>query len=182
MITRTAVCILLGFASFAVSQTRTEKELPRIASPEVLAIEMAKALVSGDRDRVTALCATRKEMEEMLEAAWRPARPEDRQYVKDHVAEIIDARRGDFDRFQGMKKKANVREGVASRFEVVRLEPIYVKDGMTKIRHSRLRMVQTSADGKEEAFLISLDDMFIFPRGWAFTSIMPGIGKEASIK
>ena len=62
---------------------------PQIANPEVLAIEMAKALVSGDRDRFTALAATRKEMEKMLEAAQPPSGPEDRQYLKNKVAEIV---------------------------------------------------------------------------------------------
>jgi hypothetical protein len=34
--------------------------LPHIANPEALSIEMAKALVSGDRERFTALAATRE--------------------------------------------------------------------------------------------------------------------------
>ena len=34
----------------------------------------------------------------------------------------------------------------------------------------------------EESFLIWLDDMFLFQRGWAFTSVSPGIGKETSKK
>jgi hypothetical protein len=41
---------------------------------------------------------------------------------------------------------------------------------------------QSSEAGKEESFLISLDDMFLFPRGWAFTSVTPGIGKEPLTK
>jgi len=46
------------------------------------------------------------------------------------------------------------------------------------VRHSRLRLFQATEGGKEESFLIRLDDMFVFPRGWAFTTVMPGIGKE----
>jgi hypothetical protein len=72
----------------------------------VLAIEMAKALVAGDRARFTALAATREEMEAMLEAAQPPSRPEDRQEMKAKVAEIVADRRGDFDSFQAMKKAA----------------------------------------------------------------------------
>jgi hypothetical protein len=175
-------CFLLGLASFAAGRDAAEKALPRIASPEALAIEMAKALVSGDRERFTALAATREEMEQMLETAWRPARPEDRQYVKDKVAEILADRREDFDRFQTMKKAAAFKQGVAVRFELIDLDRIYEKDGMKKVRHSRVRMFQAAADGKEESFLIRLDDMFLFPRGWAFTSVMPGIGKETATK
>jgi hypothetical protein len=179
MTTLTATaCCCLGLASFAAGQGVPEKALPRIATPEALAIEMAKALVSDDRKRFTALAATREEMEEMLETAWRPTRPEDRQYVKDKVAEILADRGEDFDRFQAMKKEAGVRDGAAVRFELIDLAPIYVKDGMTKVRHSRIRMFQATEGGKEESFLISLDDMFVFARGWAFTTVMPGIGKE----
>ena len=41
-------------------------------------------------------------------------------------------------------------------------------------------MFQTTNGGKEQSFLISLDDMFLFRRGWAFTSVSPGIRKETS--
>ena len=41
-------------------------------------------------------------------------------------------------------------------------------------------MFQPTEGGKEESFLIRLDDMFLFQRGWAFTSVSPGIGKETS--
>ena len=51
---------------------------------------------------------------------------------------------------------------------------------MKEIRHSHVRMIQTGAGGQEEPFIIKLDDMFLFPRGWAFTSIWPAIGKEPS--
>ena len=173
-----AACCFLGLASFAVGKGAPEQALPRIASPEALAIEMAKALVSDDRKRFTALAATREEMEGMLETAWRPTKPEDRQYVKDKVAEILADRGEDFDTFQAMKKKADFKEGAAVRFELIALAPIYVKDGMTKVRRSRVRMFQATEGGREECFLISLDDMFLFPRGWAFTSVSPGIGKE----
>ncbi len=177
---RTAVCFCLVLSSFTAAPSAAEQDLPRIATPEALAIEMAKALVAGDRNRVTALAATRQEMEEMLAAAQPPMGPEDREYQKNKVAEILADRRSDFDRFQAMKKKANVREGVAVRFELFPLDPVFVKDGMTKIRHSRIRMFQAIEGGKTETYLISLDDMFHFPRGWAFTSITPGIGKEVS--
>jgi hypothetical protein len=182
MTARTAACFFLGLASVAAGQIAAEKDLPRIANPEVLAIEMAKALVSGDRDRVTALAATRKEMEALLEAAQPPSRSEERRYLKNKVAQILDERDEDFDRFQAMKGKANFKEGVAVRFELITLDAIYVKDGMKKIRHSRVRMFQGIEGGKTESFIISLDDMFLFPRGWAFTSISPGIGKEISSK
>ena len=182
MIARTVTCFFLGLASFAAGQSANEKGLPRIANPEVLAIEMAKALVTGDRARVTALAATRTEMEALLEAAQPPAGPEDRQYQKNKVAEILAERRPDFDRFQAMKRKAGFKEGVAVRFEPIMLDTIHVDDGMKKIRHSRVRMFQGSEAAKTESFIISLDDMFLFPRGWAFTSIRPGIGKEASKK
>jgi hypothetical protein len=181
MTTPTATaCFLLELASFSAGRGAPQKALPRIATPEALAIEMAKALVSDDRERFTALAATREEMEGMLETAWRPTKPEDRQYVKDKVAEILADRGGDFDRFRAMKKKADVKEGAAVRFELIDLAPIYVKDGMKKVRHSRVRMFQATEGGDEQSFLIWLDDMFLFPRGWAFTSISPGIGKEPS--
>ena len=41
-------------------------------------------------------------------------------------------------------------------------------------------MFQTTNGGKEQSFLIGLDDMFLFQRGWAFTSVSPGIRKETS--
>ena len=157
-----------------------EQSPPRIENPEALAIEMAKALVAGDRARFTALAATREEMEAMLETAQPSTRPEERQYVKDKVAEIVADRRQDFDRFQAMKKAADVREGAPVRFEVIELDRIYEKDGMKKVRHSHIRMLQATEAGREESFLIKLDDMFLFPRGWAFTSVWPAIGKEPS--
>jgi hypothetical protein len=175
-------CFLLGLASFAAGRDAAEKALPRIASPEVLAIEMARALVSGDRERFTALAATREEMEELLETHQPPATPEDRRYLKEKVAEILADRGGDFDRFQAMKKEADFKEGAVVRFEVIALAPIYVKDGMKKVRNSRVRMFQAAEGGKEESFVIRLDDMFLFPRGWAFTSVSPGIAKETTTK
>jgi hypothetical protein len=179
MTARTATaCFLLGLASVAAGRGAPQKALPRIANPETLAIDMAKALVASDRERFTALAATREEMEGMLETPWRPTKPEDRQYVKDKVAEILADRGGDFDRFQAMKKKADVKEGAAVRFELIELPPIYEKDGMKKVRHSRIRMFEATEGGRERSFLIWLDDMFLFPRGWAFTSVSPGIGKE----
>jgi len=64
MTTLTATaCCCLGLASFAAGQGVPEKALPRIATAEALAIEMAKALVSDDRKRFTALAATREEMD-----------------------------------------------------------------------------------------------------------------------
>jgi hypothetical protein len=36
--------------------------------------------------------------------------------------------------------------------------------------------------GNEQSFLIALDDMFLFERGWAFTSVAPAIGKETPAK
>jgi hypothetical protein len=180
MIARPAACLLFGLASLAAGQSATEQALPHIAAPETLATEMAKALVSGDRDRFTALAATRKEMEELLAAAQPPSTAEDRQYQKDKVTEILDDRRDDFERFQAMKKSAGVIEGAAVRFEIIVLDPIYVKDGMKKVRHSRIRMFQAAPGGQTEAFLIGLDDMFLFPRGWAFTSVAPGIARETS--
>ena len=59
--------------------SRQRKGFAAYPDPEALAIEMAKALVSGDRERFTALAATREEMEEMLKTAWPPTSPEDRQ-------------------------------------------------------------------------------------------------------
>lgn len=182
MTARTATaCFVLGLASCAAGQGTPEKALPRIASPEALAIDMAKALVSGDRQRFTALAATREEMEGMLETAWRPTTPEDRQYVKDKVAEILADRGEDYDRFQAMKHKADVKEGAAVRFELIDLDPVREKDGMKKVRHSRVRMFQATGAGREEAFLIKLDDMFLFQRGWAFTSVWPAIAKESDL-
>ena len=52
---------------------------------------------------------------------------------------------------------------------------------MKKIRHSRVRMFQAT-NGKEQSFIIKLDDMFLFPRGWAFTSVWPAIAKEPATK
>jgi hypothetical protein len=57
-----AAFFLLGFAAFTVSKDRPEKAPLRIANPKELSIEMAKAVVSGDRKRFTALAATREEM------------------------------------------------------------------------------------------------------------------------
>jgi hypothetical protein len=128
MTTRTAVaCLLLGLASFQPGKDAPHKALPRIANPEALAIEMAKALVSTDAERFTALAATREEMEGLLATSQPPARPEERQELKDKVAEILAGRGEDFDRFQAMKKDAGFKEGA---------------------------------------------------RGWAFTSVSPGIRKE----
>jgi hypothetical protein len=174
--------VLLALLAVAALIGIAEQAQPRIASPDVLAIEMAKALVAGDRARFTALAATREEMEAMLEAAQPPSRPEERRELKDKVAEIVADRRGDFDRFQAMKKVAGVTPGAAVRFEVIELDRIFQKDGMTKIRHSRVRMLQTMAGGNEQSFLIALDDMFLFERGWAFTSVAPAIGKEPPAK
>jgi hypothetical protein len=176
--TRAATCFLLSLASLAAGQAARENALPRIATPEVLAIEMAKALVSDDRERVTALAATREEMETMLETARPPATAGDREYIKTKVAEILAERVADLERFRAMKKTSGVKKGAAVRFELIDLDKLYEKDGMKKIRHSRVRMIQTGAGGQEESFLIKLDDMFLFPRGWAFTSIWPAIGKE----
>ena len=80
-----------------------------------------------------------------------------------------------------MKKEAGVNDRAAVRFELVELDKIYEKDGMKKIRHSRVRMFQAT-NGKEQSFIIKLDDMFLFPRGWAFTSVWPAIGKEPATK
>jgi hypothetical protein len=175
-----AVSCFLGLASFAVGGGVPQKALSRIAKPEALAIEMAKALVAADRRRFTALAATREEMERLLETAQPPTGPEGRKELKDKVAEILGDRREDFDKFQAMKKEAGFKEASAVRFELIELDPIYEKDGMKKVRHSRVRMLQAIEGGKEESFLITLDDMFLFPRGWAFTSVSPGIGKEPS--
>ena len=177
--TATTTCLLLGLASFAAGRSASEQPLPHIASPEALAIEMAKALVAADRARFTALAATPQEMETLLETAQPPATPQDRQELKDKVAEILADRDGDFDRFQAMKKAAGFKEGAAVRFELIDVDRIHEKDGMKKVRHSRVRMFQATDGGKEESFLIWLDDMFLFPRGWAFTSVSPGIGNES---
>src|SRR6266550_1250253 len=101
-----AVCCFLGLASFAAGGHTPQKALPRIAKPEALAIEMAKALVSGDRERFTALAATREEMEGLLETAQPPTGPEERKELKDKVAEILADRGKDFERFQSIKKGA----------------------------------------------------------------------------
>jgi len=177
---RACVCVVL--LAVAPPTGGAAQALPRIATPDVLAIEMAKALVAGDRARFTALAATREEMEAMLEAAQPPTRPEERREMKEKVAEVVADRRGDFDRFQAMKKTAGVTPGAAVRFEAIELDRIFEKDGMTKIRHSRVRMLQTPAGGNEQSFLIALDDMFLFERGWAFTSVSPAIGKEPPVK
>jgi hypothetical protein len=180
MTSRTAsACLFLGLA-FAAGKSAPQKAPPHIANPEALAIEMAKALVSGDRERFTALAATRKEMEGLLETARPPTRPKERQELKDKVAEILSGRRADFDRFQTMKKEADFKEGAGVRFELIELDPIHEKDGMKNVRHSRVRMFQATKLGKEESFVIRLDDMFLFQRGWAFTSVSPRIGRETS--
>ena len=111
-----------------------------------------------------------------------PARPEERQEQKDKVEEMLAERGEDFDKFQAMKKEAGVWGGPAVRFELIDMGPIREKDGMKRVRHSRVRMFQAAEDGKEDSFLIGLDDMFLFPRGWAFTSVSPGIKKETPKK
>jgi hypothetical protein len=176
-----AICCFLGLASFAVGGGVPQKALPRIAKPDTLAIEMAKALVSGDRERFTALAATREEMEGLLEKAQPPTGPQERKELKDKVAEILADRGKDFERFQSMKKGAGFREAAAVRFELIELDPIHEKEGK-KVRHSRIRMFQAVEGGKEDSFLITLDDMFLFEHGWAFTSVSPGIGKETAKK
>ena len=179
MTTRTAVvCLCLGLGSFAASEGDPQKALPRIPNPEALSIEMAKALVSGDRERFTALAATREEMEGLLEKAQPPTSSQERRELKDKVAEILAERRTDFDRFQAMKRAAGFKQGATDRFELIEIDAIYRKDGMEKIRHSRVRAFQATEDGKGASFVIGLDDMFLFDRGWAFTSVSPGIGKE----
>ena len=64
-----ATCLLLGLFSLAAGPGAPQKDLQRIANPEALPVEMAKALVSGDRERFTALAATREEMEGLLKTA-----------------------------------------------------------------------------------------------------------------
>ena len=183
MIARTAAaCVVLALGSFASVKGARQEALPRIGDPAVLALEMAKALVAADRERATALSATREEMELLLGTHQPPSRPEERQELIDKVAEILDERGPDFERFQGMKKDAGFNEGAAVRFELIELDKIYEKDGMKKIRHSRIRMFQATNSGKEQSFIIKLDDMFLFPRGWAFTSVWPAIGKEPATK
>ena len=66
---------LLGFASFAAGKDTPEKVSPRISDSKELSVEMAKALVAGNRERFTALAATREEMVRMLETALHPAEP-----------------------------------------------------------------------------------------------------------
>ena len=153
----------------------TAARIPRSARAE-----MARAVVSADPQRFTALAATREEMEGLLETAQPPSGPEERKELKDKVAEILADRGNDFDKFQALKKEAGVKEASAVRFELIELDPIHEKDGMKKVRHLRVRMFQATEGGKEESFLITLDDMFLFQRGWAFTSVSPGIGKEPS--
>ena len=181
MTTRSVACLLLGLAPLALGQKPAEKDLAQVPTPEVLAIEMAKALVFADRDRFTALLATREEMEQMLEAAWTPSRPEERQYPKSHVAEILPSSRR-FRPVPGDEKEGELQARDRRPFELISMAPLYVKDGMKKIRNSRLRMVEGAEGGRMESFLIALDDMFLFPRGWAFTSVRPGIGKEIDTK
>jgi hypothetical protein len=176
--TAAAACLLLGLASFAESTGAAQAGLPRISDPAVLALEMAKALVAGDRERITALSATREEMELLLETHQPPSSREERQELKERVALTLAARGPDFDRFQAMKKEADVNPRAAVRFEIIELDKIYEKDGMKKIRHSHVRMFQATNGGKEQSFIIKVDDMFLFPRGWAFTSVWPAIGKE----
>ena len=173
---------LLGFASLAAGQDAPKKGLPRIADSKELSVEMAKALVAGNRERFTVLLATREEMVRMLETALHPTSSEERQEQEDKVTEILGERKEEFDKFQAMKKEAGVREGAAVRFELIDMDPVREKDGMKKVRHSRVRMFQAAEDGKEDSFLIGLDDMFLFPRGWAFTSVSPGIKKETPKK
>src|SRR5262245_104249 len=133
MIARSATaCLFLALAHFAAGNVGAEQASPRITDPGALAIEMAKALVSGDRDRVTALAATREEMEALLEAAQPPTGPAERQELKDKVAEIIADRGPDFNRFQAMKNEAGVRKRGTVRFELIDLDRIYEKDGMKK--------------------------------------------------
>src|SRR4029077_15289450 len=96
------------------------------------------------------------------------------------VAETLAERGSDFDRFQAMKKGGGFKEGAAGGFEVIERDPDHEKDGMKKVRHSRVKMFQAMEGGNEKSFLIWLDDMFLFPRGWAFTSVSPGIGEESS--
>lgn len=177
-----ATCLVLGLSSLAAGKEAVQKDLPRIPNPEALAIEMAKALVSGDRSRFTALAATREEMEGLLKTARPPASPEERQELKDKVTEVLADRRNDFDRFQAMKKEAGFKEGAPVRFELIELDTVREKDGMKYVRHSQFRMLQATGSGKEQSFLIRLDDMCLFPRGWAFTSVAPDIVKETSPK
>ena len=77
--TATTACLFLGLASFVAGRSGPEQPLPRIASPEALAIEMAKALVAADRARFTALAATR----ERWKCCWkRPNHPRARRIAR----------------------------------------------------------------------------------------------------
>ncbi len=177
-----AACCLLGLASLAAGKGAPQETLPRIADPAVLALEMAKALVAADQARVTALSATREEMELLLGTHQPPSSPEERQELIAKVAEIVAERGPDFDRFQAMKKQAGFKQGAAVRFELIDMDRIYEKDGMKKIRHSRVRMFQATNGTEEQSFVIKVDDMFLLPRGWAFTSVWPAIGREPAAK
>lgn len=177
---RTAAGILLALASLLplAADKEGRKDLPRIEDPSKLSVEMAKALVAGDRGRFETLFATKEEMEETLMTAWKPSTEEEREEIRCKVADLVSERAEAFDRFQAMKKEAGVKEGRPLRFEPLPMDPPREKDGMKIVRHAKVRMVQTGEDGKEEAFLIGLDDMLLLPRGWAFSSPDCGIGKE----
>jgi hypothetical protein len=172
----------LGFVSFAAGKDAPEKVLPRIADSKQLSVEMAKALVAGDRERFTALAATRDEMVRMLETALHPTSPEERQEQKDKVEEILAERSEDFDRFQAMKKEAGVRQGAAVRFELIDMDTIREKDGMKKVRHSRVRMFQAAEDGKEDCFLIGHGRHVSLPARLGLHLRLPGIKKETPKK
>jgi len=94
------------------------------------------------------------------------------------MEEILADRSEDFDKFQVMKKEAGVREGAAARFELIDMDAIREKDGMKKVRHSRVRRFQAAEDGKEVSFLIGLNDMFLFPRSWPSAPSRPGSKKQ----
>jgi hypothetical protein len=99
MLIRAATCFLLGLP-LAVDQGARDDALPRVATHELFAIEMAKALVSDDREQITALAATREEMETMLETAWPPVTAGDGEYIRTKVAEILAERVADLERFE----------------------------------------------------------------------------------
>lgn len=154
---------ILAAGCFLLAATAAEE------APDALPVAMAKALVEGDRKAFEALCATKEEMLDLLKGRDSPS-AEELQEMEAKVDGILAERDAQFAEFQDLRRKAGIEDGDKVRCELVDMDKVHEKEGRKKIRHSRVRIVQTR-EGKEKAFLVGLDDLYLFKRGWAFTTV-----------
>jgi hypothetical protein len=106
-------------------------------------LDAERVLVAGDRERSTALAATRDEREELLKTAQPPANALEHQELKTKVAEIVAGRREDFARFQVMKKAPGFKEGAVDDGRAV--EGCIIERGWTQSLILRLLTTTNSS-------------------------------------